>query len=268
VSRFSLDTRPRPSWSFRISIMSSITVRLIVFACVFGGALLGILLHAILPPNHLSSETKDIVKLGMGLVGTMSALVLGLLVASAKSSYDTQSAELTQLSANIALLDRGLALYGLETNETRALLRDVVVRFHNQMWSKDAASRLAPPSGGEILYEKLQGLSPKNDTQRSLQSQALSLVVDMGKARLLMYEQATGAVSLPLLVVLVLWLSVIFISFGLYAPFNATAVGSLFLAALSVSGAIFLILEMYSPYTGVIQISDAPLRAALAHVGQ
>jgi Protein of unknown function (DUF4239) len=248
--------------------MSSITIGLIVLSCVFGGALVGFLLHAVLPHHHLSSETKDIVKLGMGLVGTMSALLLGLLVASAKSSYDTQSTELTQLSANIGLLDRGLALYGPETKETRALLRDVVVRFHNQMWSKDAASRLAPPSGGDILYEKIHGLSPKNDTQRSIQSQALSLVVDMGKTRLLMYEQATGAVSLPLLVVLVLWLTITFISFGLYAPLNATAVSSLFLAALSVSGAIFLILEMYTPYVGVVQINDAPVRAVLANLGQ
>ena len=248
--------------------MSSITVSLIVFACVFGGALLGILLHAVLPQHHLSSETKDIVKLGMGLVGTMAALVLGLLVASAKGSYDAQSAELTQMSANIALLDRGLAIYGPETKETRALLHAAVARLIDQVWSKDPASRLAPPSGGEILYEKVQGLSPKNDTQRSLQSQALSVAVDIGKTRLLMYEQATTAVSIPLLVVLVLWLTVIFISFGLFAPFNATVVSSLFVAALSVSGAIFLILEMYSPYTGVIQISDAPLRAALAHVGQ
>jgi hypothetical protein len=136
------------------------------------------------------------------------------------------------------------------------------------MWSKDAASRSAPPSGGDILYENIQGLSPKNDTQRSIQSQALSLVVDMGKTRLLMYEQAMGAVSLPLLVVLVLWLSVIFVSFGLYAPFNATAVSSLFLAALSVSAAIFLILEMYTPYMGLVQISDAPVRAFLPNLGR
>ena len=137
--------------------MSSLTISLIMLACVFGGALLGLLLHAVLPQHHLSSETKDIVKLGMGLVGTMSALVLGLLVASAKNSYDTQSAELTQLSANIALLDRGLALYGPETKETRALLRDVVVRFHNQMWSKDAASRSAPPDRGQIIFFYKQG---------------------------------------------------------------------------------------------------------------
>ena len=139
------------------------------------------------------------------------------------------------------------------------------------MWSKDgtSASSSAPTSaGGEILYDKMQGLSPKNDTQRSLQGQALSMAMDLGKTRWLMYEQATTSVSMPLLVVLVCWLAAIFISFGLFAPFNGTVVASLFVSALSVSGAIFLILEMYTPYAGVIQLSSAPLRAALAHLGQ
>jgi hypothetical protein len=251
-------------------IMNSTTVSLIVFACVFGGALLGILLHAVLPQHHLAADSKDIVKLGMGLVGTMAALVLGLLVASAKGSYDAQSAELTQLSASIALLDRGLALYGPETKEERALLRGTVMRILDQMWSKDGSSSspTAAPSGGEILYEKIQGLSPKNDTQRSLQGHALSIAVDIGKTRWLMYAQQATSVSMPLLVVLVVWLTAIFISFGLFAPFNATVVSSLLVSALSVSGAIFLILEMYAPYSGLIQISSAPLRATLAHLGQ
>jgi hypothetical protein len=247
--------------------MSSTIISLIVFACVFGGALLGIFLHAVLPQHHLSSESKDIVKLGMGLVGTMAALVLGLLVASAKGSYDTQSAELTQMSANIALLDRALALYGPETKEARNLLRGAVARILDQMWSSASLS-VPTAAGGEILYEKIQGLSPKNDTQRSLQGQALSMAVDLGKTRWLMYEQATTSVSMLLVVVLVCWLTAIFISFGLFAPFNGTVVASLFVSALSVSGAIFLILEMYTPYAGVIQLSSAPLRAALAHLGQ
>jgi hypothetical protein len=247
--------------------MSATIISLIVFACVFGGALLGIFLHAVLPQHHLSSESKDIVKLGMGLVGTMAALVLGLLVASAKGSYDTQSAELTQMSANIALLDRVLAVYGPETKEARALLRGAVARILDQMWSSASLS-VPTAAGGEILYEKIQGLSPKNDTQRSLQGQALSMAVDLGKTRWLMYEQATTSVSMLLVVVLVCWLTAIFISFGLFAPFNGTVVASLFVSALSVSGAIFLILEMYTPYAGVIQLSSAPLRAALAHLGQ
>ena len=243
--------------------MSSVTLSLIVLACVFGGALIGIYLHAILPEHHLGSDSKEIVKLGMGLVGTMAALVLGLLVASAKGSYDAQSTELTQMSANIGMLDRALALYGPETKEIRVLLRGAIGRMTDQMWSRNSP---VPPSaaGGEILFEKIQGLTPKNDPQRSLQSQALSIAVDIGKTRWLMYEQAITSVSLPLLVVLVLWLTVIFISFGLFAPFNATVVSSLLVSALSVSGAIFLILEMYSPYSGLIRISSAPLRAAIS----
>jgi Protein of unknown function (DUF4239) len=251
--------------------MISIKISLIVFACIFGGSLLGILLHAVLPQHHLSTESKDIIKLGMGLVGTMAALVLGLLVASAKSSYDTQSAEMTQLTANVALLDRILAHYGRETKEPRDHLRETVTRVVSQIWVEDGASagRASPQSaGGEILYDKIQALSPKNDAQRSLKSQALSIVMETGKLRQLMFTQGTAAVSMPLLVVLVLWLTVIFISFGLFAPFNATVVSSLLVSALSVSGAIFLILDMYTPYSGVIGISSAPLHITLAQLGQ
>ena len=251
--------------------MSSITISFIVFACVFGGALLGILLRAVLPQDHLSAESKDIVKLGMGLVGTMAALVLGLLVASAKGSYDAQIAELTQGSSNILLLDRLLAQYGPETKEARNLLRGTLVRFLVRTWPKDGAgaSGLPPPAASaEDLYSQIQGLSPKDGAQRSFQSQALSLAMDIRKTRWLMYEQETESVSLPLLFILVLWLTIIFISFGLFAPFNATVVSSLFASALSVSGAIFLILDMYRPYSGLIQISSAPLRFALAHLGQ
>src|SRR5215475_11356507 len=160
--------------------MSSIIIAFVVFGCVFGGALLGILFRRMLPTHHLSSDSKDTVKLGMGLVGTMAALVLGLLVASAKGSYDAQSAELTQLSANIALLDRVLAMYGPETKQARAVLRVAVTRGLDQMWPKAGTPQAAPSAaGGEILYEKMQGLSPANDTQRSLQSQATSIAVDI-----------------------------------------------------------------------------------------
>ena len=251
--------------------MSSTAISLIVFACVFGGALLGILLHTVLPQHHLGNESKDIVKLGMGLVGTMAALVLGLLVASAKGSYDAQSAELTQMSANVAVLDRALALYGPETKEARAMLRGAVARILDQMWSKDGSSASpVPPSaaGGEVLYERIQGLSPTNDTQRSLQGQALSIAVDVGKTRYLMYAQQATSVSMPLLVVLVLWLTVHFHQFRPLCPFQRNC--GLQLIRLRAVGfrRNFLILEMYTPYSGVIAVSSAPLRAALAHLGQ
>jgi hypothetical protein len=157
---------------------------------------------------------------------------------------------------------------GRKRRKRAELLRGAAARILDQMWSEDGTPEAPPSAGGEILYDKVAGLSPKNDTERALQGHALSITMDVGKARWLMYAQAAASVSMPLLVVLVIWLSVIFISFGLFAPFNATVVSSLFISAMSVSGAIFLILEMYGPYAGVIQISSAPLRAALAHLGQ
>ena len=251
--------------------MSSIAISLIALACVFGAALLGIFLRAVLPEHHLSADSKHVVNLGMGLVATMAALVLGLLVSSAKNSFDTQSTELTEASAKIVLLDRVLAHYGPETKEVRDLVRSTVVRILDQMGSKDRTphSQVETPSADpEVLLDKIQGLSPKDDRQRSLQTEALSIIMSLGQNRWLQYEQTTTAVSVPLLVVLVFWLSVIFVSFGLFAPRNATVVASLLICALSVSGAILLILEMYTPYAGLIEVSDAPLRCALAHLGQ
>jgi hypothetical protein len=250
--------------------MSSIAISFIVFACVFGAALVGMLLRTSLPQHHLIADSKEIVKVGMGLVSTMAALVLGLLVASAKSSYDAQSTELTEVSSKVVVLDRILAHYGPETREVRDVLRSTIARVLDAMWSKEGSglSRLEPSTNAEILYDKIPGLSPKDDRQRANQAQALAVAMGLGQTRWLMYEQRVSSVSLPLLIILILWLTIIFISFGLFAPRNATVVVSLFAAALSVSGAIFLIMEMYTPYVGVIKISSAPLRAALAHLGQ
>ena len=112
-------------------------------------------------------------------------------------------------------------------------------------------------------------LSPKDDRQRALQPPALAMTIELVQTRWLMYEQgSSGSVSTIMLVILVFWLSTIFLSFGLFAPRSATVITALFVAALSVSGAIFLILEMYSPFGGLIKISSAPLHAALTHLGQ
>ena len=207
----------------------------------------------------------------MGLVATLAALVLGLLIASAKSAYDSQSTEVTELSAKVVFLDRVLAHYGPEAREARELLRSSVARAIDQMWSKDPAILFkATPgtAGAEVLADKIQELSPKNDSQRAIQSQAMSIVMALGQTRWLLYEQRLSSVSMPVLVVLTFWVTALFVSFGLFAPFNTTTIVSLLVSALSVSGAIFLILEMYTPYAGLIQISSAPLRAALAQLGQ
>jgi len=250
--------------------MSSIAISLVVFLCVFGSAVIGTFIRGSLPESHLSAHSQGVVRLGMGFVATMAALVLGLLVSSAKSSYDTQSAELTDMSSKVIFLDRVLAHYGPETKEARDLLRGAVVANLDRIWPQERGrtSEMAPTSTAEAVLDKIQALSPKDDTQRSLKVQAFSLVLVLGQTRWLVYEQGAGSVSKPMLVILVFWLAAIFFSFGLSAPRNATVTTAFFVSGLSVSGAIYLILEMYTPFRGLIEISSAPLRFALAHLGQ
>jgi len=172
--------------------MSPIAISLMTLAFCFGGALFGIFLRTALPENHVTSDSKDIVKLGMGLVGTMAALVLGLLIASAKSSLDTQGAELTEMSSKLVLLDRVLAHYGPEAQESRDLVRAAVGRMLDGMESQ-ARTHNAPSdpmsAGSEVLYDKVQALVPANDGQRTIRGQALGLVIALGQMRWLMYEQ-------------------------------------------------------------------------------
>ena len=251
--------------------MSPIVISWIIFGCVFGGALLGMLLRKLLPEHHLDADSKSVVNLGMALIATMSALVLGLLIASAKSSFDAQRSEFIQMSANVIQLDRILARYGPETEEARDVLRRAALSL-DQNWSEDASRSAkldssATRAAGASFYEKIQELAPSNDFQRSLQGQALQTALDLGKARSLLLEQTGSSIPTPFLVVLVFWLAVIFISFGLFAPYNATVITTLLVCALSVSGAIFLILELDSPFAGLLQISDIPLRDAIAHLG-
>lgn len=206
----------------------------------------------------------------MGLVATTAALALGLLIGSAKSYYDTQNAEMTQMAANVVLFDRILIRYGPETQEARAMLRNSVAHVTDYI-SGNGLNKAQYELGGknaEALFDKIQELSPKNDSQRSLQAQAQGLAVQIAQTRWLMFAQQQVSVPMPLLEIMVFWLMILFISFGLFAHPNGTVVASLFISALAVSGAIFLILEMYQPYTGLIRVSSAPLRAALAQLAQ
>lgn len=248
--------------------MNPIEVCAIVFCFVFGGALIGMWLRTILPEHHLNADTKELVKLGVGLIGTMSALLLGLLVASAKSSYDQRGGELTQMAANILLLDRVMAHYGPATAETREILKTAVARMIVQVWSDDAKQNVfQSPAGMEVVFDRLQDLVPRTDAQRMLQSQAESIMINFGQERTLLFAQGGSSISTPFLVVVVFWLTVLFVSFGLFAPQNATAIVILIVSAISVAAALFLILELDHPFSGVIQISSAPLRTALSSLG-
>ena len=250
--------------------MSDVAISWIAFACVFGGALLGMFLRAALLEHHLSPESQEVVNLVMGLISIMSALVLGLLIAFAKRAYDTQSNELAQISTDLIVLDRIMTHYGPETQEARDLLRRLVAAALDRMWPENRSqpAPFAPMAGTEVPYDKIVKLSPQHDTQRALQAQALGISSNILRTRWLLGEQRHNAIAMPFLVMLVFWLTVLFVSFGLFAPSNATVVATLFVGALSVSGAIFLIMDLDQPFEGLIRFSSAPLRDALMHLGQ
>jgi hypothetical protein len=261
--------------------MNSILISLFVFVCVFAGAMIGMVLNATLPEHRRDSDTREVIKLVMGLIATIAALVLGLLIASGHNSYDTQESEVRQLAVHLSLLDRILSHYGPETAQARALLRYVVEQDIARIWPGSAPGNgkngavgktdMPPPevrARGEDLFGIVAGLTPATDAQRFTQNRSLQLLTDMANTRRLMSEQAGGSLSWPFFVVLVFWLVVLFVGFGLFARLNATILVAFFVGAVSVAGAIFLILEMNSPYSGLMQISSAPMRNALVELGK
>jgi hypothetical protein len=253
--------------------MSALAIGGIVFVCVFSGAGLGMFLHTVLPEHHLTSDSKDVIKVSMAMIATLAALVVGLLIASAKSSFDSKDSELRGAAARAVLLDRTLAEYGTETGEVREMFRQMVEMKINQIRPKEStgnvdADAIGRGPGMETIQRKLLDLVPQNDAQRWLKSTALQLSSDIAEARWLVVEQAGSSIQWPFLTILVFWLAVIFASFGLFAPRNGSVIAALLLCALSVAGSIYLIVEMDQPYGGLIKISSAPLRTVLGQLGR
>jgi hypothetical protein len=252
--------------------MTSLAIPALVFVCVFLAAFVGTAFRRVLPDDHLTPDSKDVVKLAMGLVATVVALVLGLLVSSAKSTFDAVDSELTEVAANVSVLDRTLAQYGPETKRIRESLRRVMALRLAATWPEDAtAARVDMPEStpvAEGIDDQIQALSPQNHAQQILQARAEQLVGEILHARWLVLGRARSQIQMPLLVVLVFWQAALFFSFGLFAPRNATVVAMLFVAAVSVAAAIFLILELNQPFGGMLKVSSAPLRYTLAHLGE
>ena len=253
--------------------MSASAAAVVTLACTFGSALAASFVRSWLPPAHLSKESQDIVRLGIGLVATMTALLLGLVTAAARSTFDGHDNAIRNSAAAVLTLDRHLARYGPETKPTRDLIRSAVAYRLDTVWSGEGAlsARLettgTPPPVEEIQTQIL-ALSPQNDGQRWLKSEGLKLSEDVVKMRWRVLAAGGGAVPFPFLVVVIFWLTVTFASFGLYAPRNFTVISVLFVAAVSVAAAVFLILELDGPFDGLIRVPSGPLRYALANLGQ
>jgi len=253
--------------------MSPIAIGIVVFACAFGGALVGIKLQARLPEHHLSDESKGAVTVAIGLIATMTALVLGLVTASAKSHFDAMDTAVKHSVADVLSLDRLLARYGPETTTIRKGLMRLVENRIDMIWPRDQSRhpQFDPLGAGreaELFVAQIRALLPRTDEQRWLRSRAL----DLGES-LLVSRWTVGAAlgtSIPtaFLSLLLFWLTITFASFGLFAPPNPTVVSALFMCALSVAGAVFLILELDQPFDGLIRVSPEPLKYALSHLNQ
>jgi hypothetical protein len=255
--------------------MNPVTAAIIAFTCTFGGAMLGMWLQRVLPPHHLDARSKDTIRVGIGLISAITALVLGLVTASAKSSFDAADAAVEQSATNILALDRTLARYGSETNEIRAALQHALRVRIDTIWPPDSSKpvdldpmRAATGRAAERIAGAIHGLRPRDDSQRELRLRALELAETMLRARWLSVAAAEKSVSVPFFLILVFWLTITFASFGLFAPRNATVLAVLFVCALSVGSAVFLLLELDTPFDGVLKVSAEPLRYALAHLNQ
>ncbi|HVM50218.1 MAG TPA: hypothetical protein VMU04_19475 [Candidatus Acidoferrum sp.] len=239
---------------------------LLLLLALIAVVLIGRTVRRRIPEHHLSADSRDAVKLAMGLVATMTALLLGLLVSSAKGTYDTERGEVIQMAAKIAFLDRVLSVYGPETAEARAQFRAVVADGVRRMWPDrlGAPADLSPNAvSGDAAYAAIQQLAPRDDLQRATKAQAIALAQDIGQLRMLLLAQMVPSIPKPLLIAVVCWLVIIFLGFSLLAPPNATTTLALMAAALSVAGAVFLIMELDRPLGGLIRISSEPMTHAL-----
>jgi Protein of unknown function (DUF4239) len=253
--------------------VSSFIITLISAVSIFAGALLGLGLQRRLQEHHLSKEMQDLVKLSAGTIATLTALVLGLLVSSAKSSYDEVNTGLVQGSAKFILLDRTLARYGPEANPVREQLKLAVAGAIERIWPTEktgmtAVTAFERGNGMELVQDKLDELTPKNEVQQQALAQSRQFVNDLSQTRWLLVEEAQSQLPVPFLVILIFWLILLFVSFGLFAPRNSMALTVLFLVACSLSAAIFLVLELNQPMEGLMKVSDAPMRNAMQQLGQ
>jgi hypothetical protein len=252
--------------------MSSIEIGLISACCISVGLFLGLYLGKTLPETHLNDHSKDTIKMASGMIATLSALVLGLLVASAKNSFDTISSADTVAGANIILLDRVLGQYGPETKDARDELHKSIAAEVESIWPRknptgDGDPEMLEKAGDlEPVQQKLSALSPTTEDQRATIQQARQILASLVQERWQLIEESKTEVPTALYVVLLSWLTLLFVSFGLFAPRNRTVIAALVLCIVSFSTAIFLFDEMASPLDGMIKVSGAPMQKALDHL--
>lgn len=252
--------------------MNALAISLLAALLMLGGAGAGVLLRRRLPHHHLNEHSKDVVRLGASLVGTITALLLGLLITSAKTSYERQRSEVRQIASKLVLLDNQLKRYGPEADVAREAQRRAMAPLVARIWGErairsEAGAPYQPSVEGDLVYEAVEALNPQNDIQRNLKFHALSTLASITEIRVRLFEEAEAAMPRTLIAIVILWLILLFASFTLFSPINPTGAVVLAVIAVSASAAIFLILELDQPFAGLLKISSEPLRNALGALG-
>ena len=221
-----------------------------------------------MPERYLSADSRDVIKLGAALIATMSALLLGLLISSTRSSYEERRGQVIRMTADLIELDLLMKDYGAEAQPVREVMRDAVPPLIDGIWRANGGgfrsdANAVPDGGTEAILSRLEGLSPQDDRQRARRERGIQVGLDVAQIQLILFAQPANAISTPFITVLVLWLTFIFCTFGIAAPPNALIVVVLLVSALAASSAIFLILDLDRPFAGLLQIPSASLRNAL-----
>jgi hypothetical protein len=243
----------------------------VAFAIIFGGGMLGLLLGKVMPEEYRGEATRSIVQTATAMVSLSAALVLGLLVATSKNKFDTNNKQTEEFAANLMSLDRELVSYGPESSDIRSLLQDYTVAKISTIWPRDAGPKpgLDGPPAWQLLesvQQRLRDLSPQSTSERLAATNALQIAAALTKTTWLQTAQESDHLPQPFILLLILWLFVLFISFGLFAPRNALVVVALVVCALSIASAVALIVDMDSPFKGIIFISSQPMQKALAEM--
>jgi Protein of unknown function (DUF4239) len=248
--------------------MYALSISLVVFVLMFAGALAGVPVRPLLLEKHVHPDSREVVKMVTGLVGHAGCTGAGAVDLVREKFVRSETGQVRQMTATIILLDDLLGQYGPEATPVRALLRQSVQPLANRIWHEGASSIAKPvvfQSTAQLsaFENQLAGLSPNDDAQRSLQSRAIQAFTEGAQIRLQLFAQTGNSIPTPFLIILIFWLSAIFASFTLFSQTNLIVMASLFVCALSFAGAIFLVLELDNPFTGLMGISSATLRNAL-----
>ncbi len=248
-----------------------LAISVAVVAVVFTAGIIGFNLYRLLPEHHLSKETYDVIRLGAGMLSVLASLVLGLLIATVKTSYDNTNSAVRSYAADLTVLDETLRDYGEGALEARRRLRDYTTRLLDDVWRAphEHPFLVEDRAAGELLEhvrDAIRALPMATRDEQSVAGEAEQIATSLLRQRWLLLERTGPSVHPAMIVILVLWIAAIFVSFGINAPRHATMYAVFLVLSLAIGSAIFLILEMDTPFEGLIRISGEPIETALDHM--